>query len=220
MPETAVRGSFSAMTLTKKEIQQALNLPNFDSLAAYKKMAPLGRPVQRDTAVSGNPRVGSVLALLYNWQNEPHLVLTRRRDDLSTHPGQISFPGGRKEDGEPLQETALRETQEEIGIVPDDVAVLGQLHSLYIPPSDFEVHPFVGWYVPEKRPCFQPQPTEVAEILEIPLRHFFNPDIRKEETWLVRGIPRQIPYFDVNGYKVWGATAMMISELVERLRHL
>jgi 8-oxo-dGTP pyrophosphatase MutT (NUDIX family) len=162
--------------------------------------------------------LGGVLVLLYGKNDELNLVLTRRRDDLQSHAGQISFPGGRHEDPETLLMTALRETHEEIGVPPTAVMPLGTLASLYIPPSDFEVHPFVGWYSHGERPIFTPDTGEVAEILEVPLRHLIDPATRQEEPWELRGQQVKVPYYDVQGYKVWGATAMMLSELIERLQ--
>lgn len=205
------------MTLTRSEIKQALALPKFDSQAAQRQMAPISRPLRRAPERSGRVRVGCVLALLYCHQGVLHLTLTRRRDDLNTHPGQISFPGGRQEEGETPWAAALRETEEEVGVLAADIERLGQLSTLYIPPSDFEVHPFVGWYRPEKRPSFRPQPSEVAEILEVPLTHLLTPGTRQSEEWRLRGAPVEVPFFSINSYKVWGATAMILSEFLARL---
>ncbi|MCP5098442.1 MAG: CoA pyrophosphatase, partial [Chloroflexi bacterium] len=176
------------------------------------------RSRERPSSRNGTPRVGGVLLLLYCVENELHFVLTRRRDDLNSHGGQISFPGGRQEPGEPLQTTALRETDEEIGVSPTAVSILGHLTDIYIPPSDFEVHPFVGWYHENGKPTFNPATTEVAEIIEVPLAHLFDPNTRREEPWDFRGHQITIPFFEIEEHKVWGATAIMLSEFVERLR--
>jgi hypothetical protein len=92
------------------------------------------------------------------------------------------------------------------------------LTCIYIPPTDFEVHPFVAWY--EGRPIFVPQEREVAEILEVPLSLLLNPETRHEEEWNIRGMIVDVPYYQVGSHKIWGATATMLSELVERLRAL
>jgi 8-oxo-dGTP pyrophosphatase MutT (NUDIX family) len=126
------------------------------------------------------------------------------------------LPGGRREDGEPLQETALREAHEEVGIDPRAVSLLGSLASLYILPSDFEVFPFVGWH--EGMPAFVPQLSEVAEIIEVPLAHILDERLRQEEVWERKGVSMIVPYFQIGEHKVWGATAMMLSEFAERLR--
>ena len=203
---------------TLDDVKIALTLPDFDAAAAQRKMAPVTRPIRRPDAQPGQARLGGVLILLYCYQQELYLVLTRRRDDLNSHAGQVSFPGGKHETGETLQETAVREAQEEIGIDPAVITILGELTPLYIPPSDFEVHPTVAWYSNGRQPTFYPSDAEVAEILEVPLRHLFRPESRVEELWNWRGSDVLVPYFNVEGHKVWGATAMMLSELVERLR--
>jgi 8-oxo-dGTP pyrophosphatase MutT (NUDIX family) len=157
-----------------------------------------------------------VLLLLFPHDDQVRFVLTRRRDNLAAHAGQISLPGGRREDGESLQETALRETYEEVGIEPQSISILGRLAPLYIPPSDFEVHPFVGWR--EERPAFVPQLSEVAEIIEAPLSDLLDDSSRREEVWERNGMSIQVPFFQINSHKVWGATAMVLSEFAERIR--
>jgi 8-oxo-dGTP pyrophosphatase MutT (NUDIX family) len=202
-------------------LQRALRLTDFDVFAAQQKMMPTARPRQRPLDKPGQARQGAVLLLLYSNGNELFFPLTRRRDDLTYHAGQISLPGGRREDGEPLPATALREAQEEIGLDPTGVTILGALASIYIPPSDFEVHPFVAWQE-GGRPSFTLQADEVAEIVETPLRHLFDPASHASEDWLLPGFaqPIQVPFYLVNGYKVWGATAIILSEFVERLRRV
>jgi len=203
---------------TLQNIQAALDLESFDVLAAQQLMIPRIRRNERPPEMQGEPRVGGVLLLLYCYQQQMHVVLTRRRDDLNAHAGQISFPGGRREAGETAVQTALRETYEEIGVPPADISILGELTSIYIPPSDFEVHPYVGWVHNGERPSFTPQISEVAEIIETPLSHLMQPESRRSEPWEFRGSQVTVPFFDVDGHKVWGATAIMLSEFLERLR--
>jgi 8-oxo-dGTP pyrophosphatase MutT (NUDIX family) len=206
------------MELTTAVIQRALSLPNFDARAAHFHMLPTDRNRQRPPELPGQPRVGGVLLLLYPHQDATHLVLTRRRNDLNSHAGQISFPGGRREPGETAVQAALRETEEEIGVQTGVISVLGELTNIYIPPSDFEVHPFVGWVNGGKRPSFMPEPREVAEILEVPLAHLLDPDTREVGPIAVRGATYTVPYYNFNGHKVWGATAIMLSEFLGRLQ--
>ncbi|MDT8305139.1 MAG: CoA pyrophosphatase [Anaerolineae bacterium] len=201
--------------ISQSTVSQALHLPGFDGVAAQGKMKPLPRATVRSPARPGSPRQGAVLLLLYPCQQETCIVLTRRRDDLQAHAGQISFPGGRRELLETPAQAALREAHEEIGIDPATVQLLGELTPLYIPPSDFEVHPFVGWH--EQPATFCPQPSEVAELLEVPLQILTNAKTRQEEVWNQRGLELQVPYFSIGPHKVWGATAMILSEFVERL---
>ncbi|MCA9997034.1 MAG: CoA pyrophosphatase [Anaerolineales bacterium] len=201
-----------------EQVEAALRLAGFDTQHAHAQMAPMPRAMKRPLTLPGKPRVGGVLALLYDCHDQINVVLTRRRDDLNAHAGQISFPGGRNEPPEPLLTTALRETYEEVGIAPDVVQVLGALTPIYIPPSDYEVHPFVAWYTNGRCPTFLPAPREVAEILEVPLTHLLDPAIRQHEAREIMGHRLNVPFFAVAEHKVWGATAVMLSELVERLR--
>jgi 8-oxo-dGTP pyrophosphatase MutT (NUDIX family) len=206
------------MTITLDIVKQALALEDFDGRSAQLKMAPIIRQNLRPPGSPGQPRIGSVLILLYCLADELHLVLTRRRDDMRSHAGQISFPGGKQEPEESLMTTALRETHEEIGITPNQLTLLGNLTPIYIMPSDFEVHPFVAWYHNGQRPIFHPAPHEVAEIIETPLAHLLDPVARREEMWELRGQEFLIPFFAIGSHQVWGATAMMMSEFLERIR--
>jgi 8-oxo-dGTP pyrophosphatase MutT (NUDIX family) len=202
------------MIYSRDTIERALKLTDVDGVAAQQKMTPRPRGV-RPAELAGRPRQGGVLVILYEKNGATHLVLTRRRDDLNSHAGQISFPGGRREDGETMQMTALRETHEEVGVTPAALSVLGMLTPLYIPPTDYEVHPFVAWH--DGLPFFVPQLGEVAEIIEVPLELLLDPANHFEEPWEIRGFVVQVPYYLVGGHKVWGATAMMLSEFLERV---
>ena len=203
------------MRFSRDKIQQALELPAFDAEAAQQEMIPRPRGI-RPPGMTGQPRQGGVLVALYDRDGQTHLILTRRRDDLNDHAGQISFPGGRREDGETLQMTAVREAEEEIGLSPAALTLLGQLTCLYIPPTDYEVHPFVAWH--EGQPHFRRQVEEVAQILEVSLSYLLDAANRYEEPWEYEGTTIQVPFYLVESHKVWGATAMMLSEFLERLR--
>jgi 8-oxo-dGTP pyrophosphatase MutT (NUDIX family) len=205
------------MDYLQSDVKRALQSADFDTEAAQHKMVPRPRG-SRPPEMAGRPRQGGVLVILYLLNGRTHLVLTRRRDNLNSHAGQISFPGGRREEGESLKTTAVREAQEELSVNPSALNHLGRLACLYIPPSDYEVHPFVAWH--DGRPEFVPQVDEVAEILEVPLAHLVDPATYREEMWEIRGFQVEVPYFLVDGHKVWGATAMMLSEFLERLRAL
>jgi 8-oxo-dGTP pyrophosphatase MutT (NUDIX family) len=157
-----------------------------------------------------------VLALLVPLEPDPAIVLTVRHDELSDHGGQISFPGGQREGDETLSETALREANEEIGLATDSVHLLGPLTPLYIPPSNFCVHPFLG--AATENASLHPTDREVERILRIPLRRLLNPATRVVEPWPLHGEKVDVPYYDVDGPKVWGATAMMLAEVLTLLR--
>jgi len=197
------------------QIKQALHLADFDSRAAQGRMAPIPRAVVRPPQKPGQPYRGAVLLLLFRSNNRLYLTLTKRQDNLSYHPGQICFPGGHQENKEPLQETALRETREEVGIRPQALRVLGELASVYIPPSDFIVHPFVAWHA--GLPRFKPDPKEVADMIPIRLSSLLDPANRSKEERKTGSQTLTIPYFLISNHKVWGATAMILNEFLERL---
>ncbi len=164
-------------------------------------------------------RDGSVLILLYPGEGGLTLVLTRRTDTVEHHRSQISFPGGARENGEPLVATALREAEEEVGIPPSAVDVLGEMSPLRIPVSGFLVHPFVG-FTPG-RPEYRLDPREVAGVIEARLAHLLDPERRREEEQEFRGRRVMVPFYDLPGVErppLWGATAMMLSALIERIR--
>lgn len=189
-------------------------LPGHD---AHETMAPRydARRSAMDVA-DRQCREAGVLALVYpsdgSPDGEPILVLTRRRDELPDHGGQIAFPGGQRDDGEQLEDTALREAHEEIGLRPDPVQLLGRLTPLYIPPSNFCVHPFVG--VVSIEPNLRPTDTEVGQILHASIADLLRPESRKIETWTLHGTDIDVPFYEVAGHVVWGATAMMLAELI------
>jgi 8-oxo-dGTP pyrophosphatase MutT (NUDIX family) len=172
------------------------------------------RPVER----SGNPRLAAVLVLLYPVQRELSLVLTRRHEYQGVHSGQISLPGGQREDGESFAQTALRETHEELGINVQGIQLVGKLTQVYIPPSDYEVHPYVGYS--SQRPAWKPDPAEVAEVIEMPLAMLFENNLKRSEVATRNGVTFEMPYYAIQGHKVWGATAAMLSEFEERLRRI
>ncbi len=163
-------------------------------------------------------KVACVLALFYPRADTSYMPLIVRdsSNPNDRHGGQIGFPGGKQEEGDKsLEEVALREAEEEIGIVANDVQILGRLTELYIPVSNFVVHPFVGYinYLPK----FRPQESEVQSIIEVPFSHFSTPEIvRTKDLKVGQNITlKRVPYFDIHGKVVWGATAMMLNELLE-----
>lgn len=180
---------------------------------AQVRMAPLRENARERTEVDGRDcREAGVLALLHPRDGIPHLVLTVRRDHLSDHAGQVSFPGGRREGDEPLLFTALREAREEVDIHPDQVEVLGELTPLYIPPTRYCVHPYVGYT--RTAADLTPHDLEVEKIVHVPVYDLLDPTNIRREYWTVRGNRVEVPFFDVSGLQVWGATAMMLAELI------
>ena len=163
-----------------------------------------------------NPKLSATLTLLYPKESELHIALMQRVIHIKDrHSGQVSFPGGKVEDTDKnLEATALREAEEELGIEQKKVQILGQMTEVYIPVSNFLVQPFIGFT--DEIPNFQAQPTEVKEIIETPLSVLLNPENHKQTNLeLPNGIKlKDVPYFDVFGKVVWGATAMMLKEFV------
>ena len=205
------------MHSSRSKIAAALADTTIDARAAQQAMCPLPRLADREPDPA-TTRVAAVLVLLYDSTAGVHFPLTVRRSDLPAHPGQISLPGGRQEPDEALCDTALRETAEEIGVPPERVCLLGSLTPLYIPVSDFTVHPFVGWHT--GRPCFRQQHAEVHRILEAPLSGLRRDAPSPRFAFTRHGRTISAPYFTLAGQRVWGATAMMLAELAARMQHL
>lgn len=158
-------------------------------------------------------RKSAVLMLLYPINDEIYFPLILRNSYDGFHSNEVGFPGGRFEQtDENLIQTALREAQEEIGINPDEVKILGALTEIYIGPSDFNVLPVVG-YLPH-RPNFKPDAREVQQIFELKLDSFLDPNIIGYSEISIPGDLVATPYYKVNGHKVWGATAKIILELL------
>lgn len=179
-----------------------------------------GRPFRPGAPPDGvEPRMGAVLMLLYPDGDDLRLPLTVRSDALPTHRGEVSLPGGATdpEDDGPTA-TALREAQEELGVDPATIEVVGALTPIYIPPSNFQITPVVGFC--SVTPAIQLNTDEVSEVISTTLRELLDPSVVVIEQWTLRGVRVQVPFFPIDGYKVWGATALMLSEFVARIRRL
>ncbi len=173
----------------------------------------------RPTAVAtSDARDAAVLVLLADYLGEAHVVLTRRTDTVEHHKGQISFPGGARHGAdEDLALTALRETWEEIGVHPHDVELIGRLDEI-VTVSNFRVAPFVGVLKHTPYP-YAPSPIEVAEVLEVPLRHLLDPANKVYEPRVAwSGGPTVSPAYWWNGHRIWGATARMLERFLDLLQ--
>lgn len=153
----------------------------------------------------------SVLILLYQKEDDICFVLTERTEKVEHHRGQISLPGGARENNEMLSATAVRETQEEIGINAKEVEIIGTLTPLFVPVTGFIINPFVGVINSVFDPY--PAPNEVANVFSVTLSELLDDDNKLQEKRNLRGYNVNIPYYLLSGYKVWGATAMILSEL-------
>ena len=160
----------------------------------------------------GVAREGAVLVLVYPNAGRLWLPLMLRSQRVADHKGQISFPGGQREAADQsFWHTALREAKEEIGLVSSQVRYAGALTPHYIAPSHYKVFPFVGWV--DHRPDFTPNAFEVAELFEMPLAVLSDPQAKREEPRELYGQAVRVRYYSYRDYIIWGATAMILSEL-------
>jgi 8-oxo-dGTP pyrophosphatase MutT (NUDIX family) len=191
--------------------------------AAQQQLAPRprhGAYVQQDPDLG---RAAAVLALLHPGRSDPeslrpHLILTRRTADVETHKGEVCLPGGALEPGEQARQAALREVEEEIGIQAQTVTVIGALTPVFVAVSGFRVQPFIGLL--SDPPQLRPDPREVESALDVPLLHLLEPHRVQRRRQTYRGRQVVIPYFQLDQVEVWGATSMMLAELVAVVRAL
>jgi 8-oxo-dGTP pyrophosphatase MutT (NUDIX family) len=160
--------------------------------------------------------VAAVLIPLYVSEDKLHAVFTRRNADLRRHAGEISFPGGRRDDHEELRTTALREAEEEIGLATEDVEVVGALPPTGTIVTNYVIYPFVGLIEPGS--VFRPNPIEVDAVVELSLPALVTGFARKR--LIRRGVPIRTDTYTVEGNFIWGATARIVGTLIERLRPL
>lgn len=152
----------------------------------------------------------AVLILLYPYKEDIHFILTERTNEVQHHKGQISLPGGSWENGEQLHETALRETEEEIGIPADKTKIIYELTPLFVKVTGYMIHPFVAYI--NQKPHIVPDQNEVNNVFTASISELLNPANRLTELWTIRGISVDVPFYKFGKYKVWGATAMILSE--------
>ena len=207
----------SISQFSEKLKQQLKYLPGHE--AQYKMATENRLPHKEWERYYADAKKGGVLILFYPHRSAIHTVLIQRPKYDGVHSGQVGFPGGAREKGDATMiDTALREAEEEIGVSRKKISVLGQLTELYIPPSNFLITPVIG-YAPE-RPAFEIDKREVVELIEPSVNELMDESTRGVKQIHIRGsITIQAPTFNIQGRAVWGATAMMISELNEVLRN-
>lgn len=206
--------------MTPEYIQEKLAGP-LPGKASQIKMAPEHRIAElfRVRDDDFNPRLSAVLCILFPENEKLKVVFIRRSEYVGIHSGQISFPGGRFEESDgDLLVTALREVYEEIGIRPEEFEIIGQLTDLYVPPSNFLVRTFVAYT--KQRPQYEIDTREVQEVIEFDLDYFFRTDIIRRKDFAAHNstLNTNAPYFDIEGVIIWGATAMILTELADLLK--
>jgi 8-oxo-dGTP pyrophosphatase MutT (NUDIX family) len=175
------------------------------------RAVPIGQTIPRFEHKTP-PKLGSVLILLYPDEGLIKFPLTQRPEYAGAHSGQVSLPGGKAEAGESAEQTALREGQEEVGINPSEVEIIGRLSEFFVIPSNFIVTPVVGFQ--RVRPAFIPDPVEVVKILEGRIDLLVREDaVLTKDIIAARIYPLRAPHFLIEDEIVWGATAMMLNEL-------
>jgi 8-oxo-dGTP pyrophosphatase MutT (NUDIX family) len=183
---------------------------------ARELAARLLTPAEAAAAPSRGGTDAAVLLALYGWPQAPGLIFTERRADLRRHAGEISFPGGRQDPGDAsLEATALREAEEEIALDPAAVTIAGALTPVSTFVTGYRVHPFVGTVANPRELSLEPNPTEVETVLT------FSLELLREgyamRRLIRRGVPIHTPTFEVEGAMIWGATARILVDLLERL---
>jgi 8-oxo-dGTP pyrophosphatase MutT (NUDIX family) len=189
-------------------------------IKSHLKMAPEHRADElmavRDKDF--NPKLSAVLVILFHENERLKIVFIRRSEYVGIHSGQIAFPGGRYEESDAdLRVTAIREVREEIGVPDDYLEILGSLSDLYVPPSNFLVRAYVAYA--HQPPVYQKDDREVQEIIEFNLEDFYQKDIIGRKDFQAHNSLKvtNAPYYEINGVIIWGATAMMMAELLEIL---
>jgi len=199
------------VTSLQKRLSNPLPGQEAHQLAEVQSQTPLFFLNSIETAVPA-----SVLILLFLKDNDIHFFLTKRTDAVGHHKGQISLPGGAWEDGEQLHETAIRETEEEIGVDRHIIQLVGGLTPFYTPITGFMVHPFIGWC--RKRPSTNIQTDEVHKLFTVSLSTLLDDQIFQSENWEIRGHTAIVPFYNFEGYKAWGVTASILSEFKSILK--
>ena len=187
------------------------------------RLEPVGRAAWLSDTLEGvrpTARKAAVLLGLFELQGEMHLIFIRRASTLRSHSGEIAFPGGGNEVADnSLVMTALREAQEEIGLDPVKVEVLGLLHPVFTVVSNYLILPVVA-FLPEGLGMLQLQTSEVTETLLAPLRGLSDPTIFHTEQWTREGQMRTVYFYDYGAYRIWGATARILNELLMLLEDI
>jgi len=209
------------MTSIGKDLIKKIKEADLLGENAHGKFSPPYRPLlSYDQILERDPKFAAVNILLYLKDDEWHFpLMVRSKNEHDRHSGQISLPGGKREDDDTsYAKTAIRETHEEMGIDQHYVRIIREISPIYIPPSNFYVHAFISYT--KKNPIFKLQEAEAVELIEFPLTSLFN--LKEEPEMMVlpstHGI--EVPVINFNNYIVWGATSMILSEFSHLLKNL
>lgn len=209
------------MKIFGKDLLKNIKAAELSGENAHGLFSPPYRPrFSYGQILTKNPKFAAVNILLYLKDNEWYFpLILRSQNENDRHSGQISLPGGKREEGDfNFADTAKRETSEEIGIEEHYVRIIREMTPIYIPPSNFYVHTFISYT--KKNPVFKLQETEVVQLIEFPINSLLN--LTNEPQMMIlpdsRGV--EVPVINFNGYIVWGATSMILSEFSHLLKNL
>ena len=208
------------MLISKNDLKQIFHQP-LSPTNYHLKMAPAQRAKEMETMqdMICLAKQSAVLILLFPENEQLKTVFIQRSEYEGAHSGQISFPGGKKEAiDKGYDDTALRETYEEIGVESGKIEIIGQLSDLFIPLSNFLVKAFVGYCA--QKPEFVLDKKEVQSLIKVPIEDFFKENVISEKEFVSHslGIKINAPFYRINNVDIWGATAMIMSELLDILK--
>jgi 8-oxo-dGTP pyrophosphatase MutT (NUDIX family) len=214
--DLAIRYFYTMNLAVKKYLKEAVH-GKLPGVLAHTKMLPPGRRLKTLDNELSRVKMSSVLLLLFPEGDQLYTCLTKRPQTMRNHPGQISFPGGKVEkDDQSAEMTALREAREEIGLDHTRIEILGKLTDLYVEVSQFSIQPFLAWA--DQKPEFVVDFGEVEELILFPISDFVANELVLETELETFTGPLQVKYYPYNGEFIWGATAMILSELIEILK--
>jgi 8-oxo-dGTP pyrophosphatase MutT (NUDIX family) len=205
-----------------ESISKIKNIPLPGEVSQFKMVPPFRQElVRQQNQVFKNAKKAGVLALFYpDDTHKTKFILILRNTYKGVHSAQVAFPGGKLENQDAsLEDAAVRETFEEVGVPIKDIKVLQELTQVYIPPSNFYVQPFIG--VTQNTPKFVKQDNEVETLIEVDLKYFLQDDrVITNTVTTSYSVDVEVPAFNLNDYVVWGATAMMLSEIKDLLKQM
>ena len=205
-----------------ESISKIKNIPLTGEDSHFKMVPPFRRELLKEQSKAiKKAKYAGVLALFYpDKYGQTSFVLILRKTYKGVHSAQVGFPGGKLEKNDKsLEEAAIRETVEEVGVQPNTIAIVRDLSQIYIPPSNFYVFPFIA--ITEKTPQFKKEEKEVEAIIEVSLKEFLDDNaLFEKKVKTSYSLEIEVPAFKLNGYTVWGATAMMLSEIKDLLKQV